>query len=154
MKKSINLAILIVLVILVTAFIFSNSMKNSAESNGTSDKYISLLAPITNFFDSIFGELNWEYIIRKCAHLTEFGLLGMIVTFLVNNVKKYIGWHLFGYSLFYVLLVAVTDEFIQSFSDRTSSVKDVFIDLAGALLGIIIVTLISSRKAKREEQCH
>ena len=146
MSKTKQIAVLIALVVLVTAFIFSNSMRNSVQSNEASDKVLGILAFVTDFFDKLFGEADWNYIIRKGAHLTEFGALGILVSALVFKVKVHFEKHLMGYGLFYVLLVAVTDEFIQSFSDRTSSVKDVFIDFAGALLGIIIITLISSRR--------
>ncbi len=146
MKKTKVLAILISLTVLMTAFIFSNSMKNSEESNETSDTFLSILTPITEFLDGVFGEADWNYIIRKGAHLTEFCILGILVSNTVFRIKIDYGKHLMGYGLFYVLLVAVTDEFIQSFSDRTSSVSDVLIDLTGALTGIIIVALLSSRK--------
>ena len=143
-----KIAVLIATIVLVTLFIFSNSMKNSAESNSMSGIVLAILSPITNFIDGIFGEQKWNYIIRKGAHITEFCILGITVSVAVNKVKKYMGWHLFGYSLFYVLLVAVTDEFIQIFSGRTSSVIDVFIDLAGALVGITLVSLVVAKKRK------
>ena len=146
MSKSKTISLLILLVAIITCFIFYNSLKNIDESNESSDVVLAIFTPITSFFDSMFGEMNWYFIIRKGAHLTEFCVLGGLVSNLAYKIKEYYDKHFMGYGLFYVLLVAVTDEFIQSFSDRTSSVSDVLIDLTGALTGIIIVTLLSSRK--------
>ena len=41
-------------------------------------------------------------------------------------------------AMFYGLFVGVCDEFIQSFSDRTSSVRDVLIDFFGYMTGAVV----------------
>ena len=40
------------------------------------------------------------------------------------------------YPLFFVLVIAVGDEFIQSFVGRGSNVRDVLIDLVGGILAL------------------
>ena len=44
--------------------------------------------------------------------------------------------------LFFALLCAVADEFLQSFTGRTSSVRDVLIDFGGALCGMLLTMLV------------
>ncbi|MBE6884109.1 MAG: VanZ family protein [Ruminococcaceae bacterium] len=152
-----KLAVLLVLVVLATGFIFYNSLKNSEESNKASGVVEEIVEPIV---EEITGkeDVDVYYAVRKGAHLTEFFILGVTVLSVVAAVKTQRN-NLIGYGLFYVLLVAVTDEYIQSFSDRTSSVTDVFIDLAGALIGFGVCALVmigyagvKERSKKRAEK--
>lgn len=140
-----KLIFLFVLVAIAIGFIFYNSLQNSVESNQASDVIEKIIEPIVN---KIFGEneIDINYFVRKGAHLTEFFILG----FIVMGVVLTVGWKYFGYGLFFVLSVAVTDEYIQSFSDRTSSVKDVLIDFTGAVIGFCICIILFSigRKIK------
>ena len=128
---------LFVLVAIVIGFIFSNSMQNSEESHRASGIIEEIVKPIIY---KICGDdsVDINYTVRKGAHLAELwlsGLAGMGV--IVTAGLKY-----FGYGLFSVLLVAVTDEYIQSFFDRTSSVKDVLIDFTGAMIGFVICAIV------------
>ena len=124
-------------VILVTLWIFYNSSKDFVASHSDSNKITDIIDKYT-----ITEKLPVkEHFIRKSAHLIEFGLLGSVLTVLTIlakvNFKKAMG----GCILLYVLAVAVTDEFIQSMSDRTSSVADIFLDFSGALAGIVLILL-------------
>ena len=139
--------ILLLLCIAMTLFIFSNSIRNSAESNETSGFFLDLLRPVTEALDKIFGTADWNFIIRKGAHFTEFCILGMLVTSLKLSLQAKTN----GYCLFYVLSVAVTDELIQSFSDRTSSVRDVLLDFSGAAFGIALILLIYNIRIRRRK---
>ena len=47
-----------------------------------------------------------------------------------------------GDALFFALLCAVADEFLQSFTGRTSSVRDVLIDFGGAVSGLLLSMLL------------
>ena len=71
--------------------------------------------------------------------MAEFAVLGLLVACLMFQLEFPMAR--LGYGLFYVLAVAVTDEFIQIFTGRTSSVKDILIDFFGALLGIGVIYL-------------
>jgi len=55
--------------------------------------------------------------------------------------------------LFGTLLAAVTDEFIQSFTGRGSSVRDVVLDFCGALTGMLLTFLLAEliRSLKRNK---
>lgn len=129
--------LLILLVVIVTMFIFSNSFMNSKESNATSGVIVELVRPLVEFIAGSDADVN--FIVRKGAHLTEFFALGFLVLLAVFEIKK----EFLGFGFFYVLFVGVTDEFIQSFSDRTSSVSDVLIDFSGAMLGFAACGILS-----------
>ena len=46
--------------------------------------------------------------------------------------------------LFCLLSTAVVDEFIQSFTGRTSNVKDILIDFSGAVVGVLLAVCIAA----------
>ena len=84
-----------------------------------------------------YDELNYEansiqFYVRKAAHMTEYFLLAVAVSFplYVYRVRGFCA----GF--------AGLDEYHQSFvSGRSPSVRDVCIDSSGALIGIILVQL-------------
>lgn len=147
MKKRFLLFLLLSL--LVTGFIFFNSFQGPDSSNESSGLILKLLSPITGLIDRFISDIDWNFVIRKGAHFTEFCVLGILsaLTFISTGKKVRT---FFGYNLFCVLSVALTDEFIQSFTGRTSSVRDVFLDFCGAAVGIGAVMIINNiRNRKR-----
>jgi VanZ family protein len=83
-----------------------------------------------------------HYLLRKCAHLTEYAVLAMLLWRGVHkpskdNLREW-SWHEVRLVLLTVMLYAATDEFHQRFVlTRTSLVLDVFIDTAGAAAGLL-----------------
>ncbi len=77
-----------------------------------------------------------ELISRKIAHLAEYAVLMALV--LVSVRKTWPGfsrWHFLS-SFLLVIIYAMTDEWHQTFVfGRTGTVRDVFIDSLGALIG-------------------
>ena len=127
-----------VFVILCTALIFSFSLKSREESAKDSNFVVDIIKPI---IEKVFGSVpeNLGLIIRKLAHMTEFCILSVFTALLAVKIYKYKNKALFGFAAFYVLAVAVSDEFIQYFSGRGSSVVDVVIDFSGATIGFLII---------------
>jgi len=146
-----RLIVFLVLTALVTGFIFHNSLQNSQDSNEASDVIEEVVEPI---IEAVVGKdvVDVNYVVRKGAHLTEFFALGVIVSFVILELRK-AGKYFFGYGLFYVLAVGVFDEYIQSFSDRTSLVADILIDFFGAAIGFAVIFigayLITARKIRK-----
>ena len=54
-------------------------------------------------------------------------------------------------SFIFVLVIAVGDEFIQSFVGRGSNVRDVLIDFSGGILAVILLQGISYKNKRRIE---
>lgn len=80
----------------------------------------------------------YHAIIRKCAHLAEYGALGFVAARAFRYSRRATlsnRWWLKAAIL--ALLIAATDEFHQSFDpSRTATPYDVLLDLAGAILGV------------------
>lgn len=139
-KITVKNAFLILLLLLCTVFIFSNSLKDSEASHKDSDVIVEIVEDVA---DKIQPENNvdWNYIVRKSAHLTEFFILGVLSMLLALQIIKK-RWMAMLTVASFVILIATTDEIIQIFSGRSSMFSDVLIDTAGALVGIGVVLLL------------
>lgn len=130
--------VFIAAIILVHGFIFYNSFQDGETSNEQSGKIEEVVEPV---IDAVVGEdhgWNVKWLVRKSAHIIEFATLGFLFSVLAFLVGKCWGRNILPYGFFYLLATAVTDEYIQSFTGRTSTVSDVLIDFAGAMLGMLI----------------
>lgn len=149
-RQKTAIAIIGVLLVLSVIFIFSNSFESGARSNAVSGRFAKLFGGVIR---ALFGEdANVNYIVRKCAHIAEFALLGALTLTFVKLLTEYTGKKLFFCGLFGTLLVAVIDEYIQSFTGRTSMVGDILLDFFGAVLGMVAAFLlyIVIRKCRKQ----
>ena len=78
-------------------------------------------------------------VIRKCAHITEYFILGLLLfRVLQGEAKERKPWQWAGLSLMVIILYAASDEFHQSFtSTRSASLIDVGLDTVGGILAQI-----------------
>lgn len=118
------------LLVVFTIFIFFCSYLPASES-------AKMSGYVAQVFNAVFDMLglkydgNVEYTIRKLAHFMEFGgqswlLCKTYSAFYVSNRAST------GYILFFGLLTAVVDEYIQFFSPgRECRVTDVLLDFSG-----------------------
>ncbi len=125
-----QLSWVLVLIWLIVIFIFSGSFGSS--SGSLSGSVVSSIQP---YLPSLSDQIV-NIIVRKSAHLFLYGMLGILLANLLNQyqmAKKAV----FGYSLIFVFLYASFDEIHQYFvGGRSSSLRDVFVDLIGASIGI------------------
>src|SRR5437762_4034156 len=84
-------------------------------------------------------------VMRKSAHVSEYAILALLLWRALRSgptpgVKMST---LFGAALLACSLFAASDEFHQSFvKSRTPSVRDVMLDVAGAVFGLLIVAIL------------
>lgn len=77
-----------------------------------------------------------SFIIRKCAHFTEFFILGCLARKSTIDLKD-------NRLLLLIFLIPIIDEFIQSFvPDRAMSIYDMGIDSMGIITGIVLISFI------------
>lgn len=149
-KNYIWLIIFAVLAALITAFIFSNSLQPPDESNSRSMALAKWIYGLP-LFRNWMAEDAFHRFIRKLAHFTEFGALGICLGGFAYNLGKIKNKKYISLPMLIALGTAVCDEFIQRFTGRTSSVKDVLIDFSGALCGLLITWIISSVLQRRSK---
>ena len=153
------LFLLFFLAALVLVYIFANSMQSGEGSIARSDRIIEKLQPIFGVSseeadDAVYAD--WNFFVRKSAHIIEFGALGILIgggmLYLYDRTRRLP----LGAALFCALFIGLMDEYIQNFTGRTSLVKDVLLDFAGALLGILIsvgvYALLRRRKKNKNRQ--
>jgi VanZ family protein len=89
---------------------------------------------------------------RKCAHVTEYAVLAILLWRAFRSVPNLHSKSLtvFGAVLLGCALFAASDEFHQTFvKSRTPSVRDVLLDVGGALLGLLIGASFARSHSKK-----
>lgn len=120
----------------------------------TLDRFLRLWGPVILwagliFFLSSISGLNsglggWDLLLRKCAHATEYAILGLL---LLRAVGRELPALILG------VCYATTDEIHQHFvANRHASPIDVAIDAAGVVIGVLLLpraarALLQSRRA-------
>ncbi len=145
-KRKVLRIALYLLIITNVIFIWSMSLYTREESGAQSGNLVRILMFVFPFLKDLPSDVI-EYVIRKLAHFSEFGLLGFLSASAtweyVSRKKSDLGF--FGYAfpvLLACLFVASTDETIQIFTGRGPAVGDVMIDFSGAVCGFFILAAV------------
>lgn len=145
MKKVYVFNIILVLISMLTIFLFSSETANN--STNTSKIVVKEVVSVVVKDESKIQKVEKKIddnivIVRKTAHLIEFFLLGFLFINVIKDYKK-LSWKFIIISIIFCLLYACSDEFHQMFiSGRSAKVLDVAIDTFGASLGILSYYLI------------
>ena len=94
-------------------------------------------------------------VVRKYAHVTEYAILAFLLWRALHSVPglRTKTAMCFGAALLGCAVFAASDEFHQTFiKSRTPSVRDVFLDVAGALAGLLIGASFTHRDAKKNRR--
>ncbi|SFI25414.1 VanZ like family protein [Selenomonas ruminantium] len=146
MKITRKAVVFLLLTILVTAFIWHNSLQDAVNSREASKFFDLLLVQLVKLSG---GTLSWrevDHFVRKLAHFTEFALLGMMLrSFFAAAMNR--GRQLLSRCTLLAVclcaMVAGMDEYLQQFSPgRSCQLSDVALDSSGALMGILVVELL------------
>ena len=149
-KRILVLRVIFLLFSIATVcFIFSNSLKERAESSAQSSQVVDLIQDVASAIapDSPIATAtgedydNLHAIVRKLAHFSEFALLGASLCgtyFTFSDRKKGLFFPLVG-----VGAIACIDECLQLFvQGRGASVADVALDTFGGGCGILFALLL------------
>jgi len=74
------------------------------------------------------------------AHYMEYGVFGFI-TMLLFRKNNHINFSRFILSLTICIIVAFFDESIQILSKRGPAVYDIWVDLSGAFVGVVVAVI-------------
>ena len=132
-----------ILIALTLAFIWVNSLVPRAESQAMSQ---GLLERIVELFRALGIHLSpkSDHLLRKLAHITEFGILGAEFSLLLH-LKDRQGPQGYVNCAFAGLSAAVMDESLQLLSKRGSQVQDVLLDFCGYMVGLWLCAVIFER---------
>ena len=135
--------------LLVMYMIFSFSSQTGVDSGNLSYKVsYGIVSVADRALEKNLSEGDKEYYageielpVRKLAHMTEYCILAICISFPLY-VYGLRGFWLFIFAGLFCVAFACTDEFHQSFvAGRSPAKRDVAIDSLGALFGIVLVQL-------------
>ena len=125
----------IIATLLATMVIFNNSLQSAEVSSQSSGLIAAFIRTVLSWFGVRPSADNLIFLVRKGAHIAEFTLQGILLAncFEMQYKRRII------YILFFGLLTACVDEYIQVFAPgRASLLADVFIDFSGTVIGALI----------------
>ncbi len=145
------------LTVAVMVMIFAFSMEDADRSNETSGTVTRIvLSVIAPGYEQLAPERQEELfnsvqtVIRKCAHFSEYTLLGLVLRLCLESWfgqsgRKRLGlWAWAGGTLY-----ACTDELHQLLVDgRSGQLMDVMIDSSGVLLGAFLTGFVLEKMRK------
>ncbi|MEB4860637.1 VanZ family protein [Priestia megaterium] len=101
----------------------------------------SILRPGSEFYNSYTYGFNVEFILRKIAHLSFFGMLGLLFYLNFTNKEKYRYIKAWGCAAVFSLVDEIHQAFIVG---RDGRIFDVMIDSIGAAI-ILFLLFLSTR---------
>lgn len=131
------------LAVAMTAFIFWNSARPAEVSAQSSGGFVDVLLKLLSYI-GVYADYDlMQKIVRKTAHIAEFALQASLIagSFSGRYGKRVV------YILFFGLMTACTDEYIQLFSEgRAGLVTDIFIDFGGTAVGAAVCGIFRRRR--------
>ena len=149
-RINIGRAISWTLVLIWMGVIFAFSAQDvgaSAEMSGGISEEIYEVVEET-FPETSITEESFEVTLRNLAHFFLYLVLGF---FIFNAIYQYrLKWtEMIGYSLLMTVLYALTDEIHQHYvPGRAFEIKDLLIDTFGAIVGILVIAFLYSKRIK------
>ena len=154
MKKIKVISCILTVALMALIFFFSSQTAevSSKTSSGLTQKIAEFIVRIMKSGDADEIRHTINNLIRKTAHFTLFFMLSVSVA---NTVFQLFGTEklrLFIYTSVFCLVYAITDEIHQIFvPGRAGMVRDVIIDLFGAMIGAGVFLLIRYLCKRRKE---
>lgn len=138
-KRNICTAVLLLLLLATLCVIWGHSLEGPEDSSKKSQAVLeNIIKPVLG---PIFGADNiTEHFVRKLGHFTEFFALGL-ESFLLLWVWRRMSLHWCFHGLHFGFLVGAIDETLQLFTERGSSLSDVWLDFAGFMVAAGLVLL-------------
>lgn len=112
-----------------------------------------IIRPLLEFLFPTASEESLQlmhFYIRKCAHFTEYAVLGYwALRAFTRTGAEWLRSHSYISAFAVVIIVASLDEFNQRFiSSRTGSIWDVALDISGGVFAIAVWSVVSRYKKR------
>ena len=135
------------LVITITCIIFNFSLQPADISDAQSGLFVNIAKMILDTIPNITVDIDTlTTIIRKLAHFSEYGALGVSVYILCVSVKSYSHSKLL---YFYGIIIPFIDECIQAFiPGRSCQISDMLLDMSGFMTGLLVSYLLHKLLSK------
>ncbi len=158
LNKSLKFCLALLPALLCCVLIFCLSAQTAPESSNTSSRFIKWILTV---FDPDFSESpaaeqtkniqSLSTLTRKCAHGAIYFLLGALVMIPVAVRIRFTPYSA-AFAWLFSVLYAVSDEIHQYFvAGRSCELRDICIDAAGALCGVLFVYLIHALYRRRQK---
>jgi VanZ family protein len=126
-----------------------------SSGSGSSAATSRIIRPLLEFLFPMASEdslQSMHFYIRKCAHFTEYAVLGCWALRAFSRTgAEWLRNHSYISAFAVVVIVASLDEFNQRFiSSRTGSIWDVVLDIGGGIFAIAVWSVASRYKRRRE----
>lgn len=152
MKKLLTTIPAICVMVLIFYYSSQTAVESAGLSGGITRRFVEGILGVSKIELSAAERLVWlenmEIVVRKGAHMAEYGVLGIAVAYSLYVYGKR-GRRLILWSELICVLYAATDEFHQLYvPGRAGQVGDVVIDGIGALVGCLVffrATRVSDR---------
>ena len=160
MDKGKKLLILLYITFTISlVLVWGQSCISKEESAVSSDAVVEMIKPIDELEPGYRSPNGWTYVelselVRKMAHVIEYCAVGfqLMCIFLLKGKRKLV--HYIN-CLFCGMIIGLVDETIQLFSNRGSEVRDIWIDIFGTAIGIMIAFILGAivRRRTKQYQC-
>lgn len=155
-RAKVTVLILECLILALCIFIFSNSFATAELSDSQSGWVAALLRPILDPHGRMDPDA-FHGLVRKLAHFTEFGLLGVLSGFVAGiaaqsekPLRAKAAWPVCSIRC---ALVALCDEGIQTMvPGRNGALTDVGIDCLGAVCGLFFAFIFTKIMIRYRER--
>jgi len=133
------------LIWMIFIFIGSTDLLSAEHTSRFIGPFLRWFAPQTS--DATIATV--QFIVRKCAHLTEYAVLAALLFRALRQHRE----RMAGIAFILAAIYAALDEFHQSFvASRTASLGDVAIDCVGACVGLMIYSLTTKSNSENRKQ--
>lgn len=120
---------------LMALLIWGNSL---VPGSGSGSLSLTVMEAIRGFLHGVGLPYEWvtNFVVRKCAHFSEYMVLGILATHAFDVLLP---------TAVFLLLIPSIDETIQLFvPGRAGMITDVMIDCCGAATGVVLRYLLRS----------
>lgn len=127
--------------LIMVCVIWGNSL---VPGTGSGNLSLTVMELIHEMLGSLGLPYEWvtNFVVRKCAHFTEYMILGIIATHVFDIEGRHKPLALVATAVFLILVPSI-DETIQLFvPGRAGMVRDVLIDCSGATTGVVLRYLL------------